>query len=205
MATPAIKLIGTTGDDRLVASNQNFISGGAGNDQITLNGSGTVDGGAGNDTIFGSWGRDSLVGGAGNDQITAGAGDDFLSGGDGNDFLSGGTGNDTLIGGAGNDTLNGIGGTRDLMATTHIDTLTGGPGGDTFVLANNYCHLGPADFCLITDFNPAEDRLFLLRGRYQHLRAGVTGTEVYENGDLIAVLQGCDLQSLNGRHVQWQG
>jgi len=61
MATPAIKLIGTTGDDRLVASNQNFISGGAGNDQITLNGSGTVDGGAGNDTIFGSWGRGLFI------------------------------------------------------------------------------------------------------------------------------------------------
>lgn len=220
--TTTIRLVGTIGDDRLIATNQNWILGGFGNDYISARREATIEGGGGNDRIYGSngkdsisggtgndtivagWGDDTIHGGDGNDQITAEDGNDYLDGGAGNDFLSGGWGNDTLIGGAGNDHLNGIGGTRNTREKIHVDWLTGGPGADTFALSNNYCHLGPGDYAVITDFNPAEDRLLLYRGRFQYLRTGNTGTEVYENGDLIAVLQGCDLQTLTGRHVAWQ-
>jgi Ca2+-binding RTX toxin-like protein len=70
---------------------------------------------------------------------------DYIDSRDGNDNLSGSNGDDTLIRGSGNDTLCGGFGS---------DELTGGSGSDYFFY--NYLAEGGD---IITDFNPAEDRL----------------------------------------------
>lgn len=67
-------------------------------------------------------------------------------GGGGNDYIQGGVGPDLLIGGAGNDFLFGKAGN---------DTLTGGSGADQFqVITYNGVDV-------ITDYNPAEDHLYI--------------------------------------------
>jgi Ca2+-binding RTX toxin-like protein len=91
-------LVGTAGDDVLVAGiGDNLINAGDGNDVLTA--------GSGNDTLHGEAGNDSLFSGAGNDLLDGGLGNDILNGGEGDDFLIGGLGNNSLTGGAGADTF----------------------------------------------------------------------------------------------------
>ena len=94
-------LVGTTGDDSLVAYDNGAVSyqGLAGND--TLNGAGgddTLDGGANNDTLNGSTGNDTLIGGIGNDNLNGGSGDDnyVFALGDGQDTIYEESGSDTI-------------------------------------------------------------------------------------------------------------
>jgi choice-of-anchor C domain-containing protein len=80
------KLVGTTGDDTLVAD-------------------------AAGSTLAGKKGNDLLCGGKGNDKLKGGPGDDLQFGLGGNDKLNGSSGNDGLSGGPGDDKLNGKSGT----------------------------------------------------------------------------------------------
>ena len=94
-------LVGTAGDDSLLAYDNGAVSyqGVAGND--TLNGAGgddTLDGGADNDTLNGGSGNDDLIGGIGNDSLGGGSGDDsyVFALGDGQDVIYEESGNDTI-------------------------------------------------------------------------------------------------------------
>jgi Ca2+-binding RTX toxin-like protein len=79
------RLVGTGGDDVLVAGDLDS----------------TLVGLGGNDLLSGGSGNDFLQGGAGNDILNGGSGYDILHGDDGNDILSGGSDRDTLKGGTG--------------------------------------------------------------------------------------------------------
>ena len=81
------KLVGTAGNDILVA--------GTAYDEL--------QGLGGDDRLLGDNGKESLIGGDGNDWLSGGNGNDALNGADGNDILVGGAGADTLTGGVGDD------------------------------------------------------------------------------------------------------
>ncbi|MDF1721638.1 MAG: hypothetical protein P1U65_13260, partial [Minwuia sp.] len=86
----ARRIVGTEGDDLLVADMlDNLIDGLGGND--------TIEGLFGGDLLSGGTGADSLVGETGADTLRGGDDDDTLNGGNGDDVLDGGTGNDTLL------------------------------------------------------------------------------------------------------------
>jgi Ca2+-binding RTX toxin-like protein len=75
-------LVGTTGDDSLIAYDNGAVS---------------YQGLAGNDTLNGAGGDDTLDGGVGNDTLSGGSGDDTIIGGVGSDNLYGGSGNDSYV------------------------------------------------------------------------------------------------------------
>jgi Ca2+-binding RTX toxin-like protein len=145
-------IVGTPGDDRIVAGTRGVnldgdsdvdvtgpsvgpnleLDGGDGNDVLSAAGKhGTgqplavdvrLDGGNGADTLTGGRADDVLLGDAGDDVLSGGAGNDTLYGDDGNDTLTGGLGKDTFYGGAGDDTF--------YAADGKPDTLYGGDGTD---------------------------------------------------------------------------
>lgn len=127
-----------------------------GNDVIaTAAGHDVVYAGSGNDIVSTGKGNDQLYGGSGDDKLSGGADQDYLEGGSGHDTLDGGTGNDILLGGTGNDILIGGQGNDQLYAGSGDDVLTGGTGSGFFGTLLN------AGVDVITDFNAAEDSLFL--------------------------------------------
>ncbi|WP_413168105.1 calcium-binding protein [Capilliphycus salinus ALCB114379] len=186
-------LFGNQGSDLLDGDEgDDTIFGGQGDDQI-------VDIGGGNDQIFGNLGNDLINGTEGNDQVFGGQGDDLITGGAGNDLVSGDKGNDILFGIDNSNTSNpGLG---------EIDTLTGGEGFDFFYLGSElslyYVGLGSEDFALITDFNPAEDILFVGgtdRVTLSDLNLGQAGTGAgifTLNNDVIAFIPGTNSSELN--------
>ncbi len=151
------------------------------------------------DRITGDQAANFLFGEGGDDEIQGGAGDDFLSGGQGDDWLEGGTGSDELLGGSGVDALVGYGGQMN-----EIDFLTGGSGMDWFVLGDEagayYLDNGVVydnSFAVITDFNPADDFVFLANtGGFYQLSFGEFGvgstavdTLITLDGDIVGILQ----------------
>ena len=100
----------------------------------------------------------------------AGPTNQALNGTSNADTLNGGQGDDILFGNGGADTLNGGAGFDILIGGTGADNLTGGAGNDQFVIlsgdspaliggsGNNGTISG---FDVITDFNPAQDKLSL--------------------------------------------
>ena len=159
---------GDTGDDRISGS-----PGGAEN----------IDGGAGDDWIIGRgnftdnpggivYPGDTLIGGEGNDTIISHTTHDeapaVLSGGDGN----------------------------DILLTTGAAIMTGGAGQDIFGLSeSNYP--GRLGHSTITDFDPAEDLLYLEAGyEFNGLTLSVVpwddglGTDVFSGSELIARVTG---------------
>ena len=128
-------ICGEGGDDTIIAGNgQDVVFGGAGNDIIEAGqGKDVVYGQDGDDIIAGGRGKDTLIGGAGDDSIRGNEGTDTIDGGAGDDILRGGQKADTIDGGNGNDTL--IGGTRPdiLNGGAGVDTYNGGGGVDTCV------------------------------------------------------------------------
>jgi len=127
--------------------------------------------------ISGSSGDDDLFGTAGDDDLLGEAGSDRLLGGDGSDFLYG---SDSASRGRG-----------------EVDRLTGGAGADVFFLGDAhgpfYVNRGSDDYALSTDFDGAQDRLFLADSSADYsIVLGTTETFVYRGGsdrkDLIAVL-----------------
>lgn len=99
---------------------------------------------AGNDRFDLSNGADRAYGYAGNDRMLGLAGNDTLEGGSGNDSLYGGTGSDRIVGGAG----------KDLMS--------GSTGSDVFIFRSASETRASSTYAdVITDFNPAYDRISL--------------------------------------------
>ena len=136
-----IVLGGSGNDDLTISGIRDIVLGGSGDDTITVNGfCAIVRGGSGADTIYGldnAWSMETLRGDGGNDTIYGRAGWDTIYGGAGNDIIDGGAGRDKIVGGEGD------------------DTLTGGSGADIFYFWEDH------GTDTITDFNVAEDKIFL--------------------------------------------
>jgi Ca2+-binding RTX toxin-like protein len=187
------------------------LMGGIGNDYYLINSADDVvieERGRGTDTIeftgFTSYtlvnNVERLVLGTGAVHGTGNSLNNTLTGNSDNNSLFGGAGNDSIFGGAGNDTLTGANGS----VRNEIDTLTGGSGADLFVLGNasgtfyndDYSsQTGTTDYALITDFNPAEDRLQLKSGSYYFTAAAGGNQDLYMvtsefRNEMIARLQG---------------
>jgi serralysin len=180
----------------------------------------SIDDGGDDDVIFSADSDNSLTTGAGNDVIGGSEGDDTLSGQEGNDIIAGLGGSDDLRGGEGNDTLTGggVSFTEDRLYvtvdTTGIDTLTGGEENDLFVIggktsatsaevAVHYDDAGNNDYALITDFDKGQDEI-KLGGSIDDYRLGSSprdlseGTALYQDNELIAIIQGDSDLSLSG-------
>jgi serralysin len=180
----------------------------------------TIDDGGDDDVIFSEDSDNSLATGAGNDVIGGSKGNDTLSGQEGNDIVAGLGGSDDLRGGKGNDTLTGggISFTEDRLYvttdTTGIDTLSGGAGNDLFVLGGktsatsgevvvHYDEAGKNDYALITDFENTQDEI-KLGGSIDDYRLGSSprdlpeGTAIYQENELVAIIQGSSDLSLSG-------
>ncbi|GAB3267055.1 calcium-binding protein [Kineosporia babensis] len=151
-------VIGTKGDDRLVAKRIGDVLCGLGGNDVLLGSAGkdTLDGGAGDDILNGGLGADVLIGGSGtdtlsyadrttpvtvdlsskagvggkneNDRIFAGIED--VLGGTGNDRITGNALANLLTGGAGNDLLIGAAAGDTLSGGAGNDKLLGGDGND---------------------------------------------------------------------------
>ena len=180
----------------------------------------SVDGDGDDDIILSPDSGNSLATGAGNDIVGGSEGNDTLSGQKGNDIVAGLGGSDDLRGGKGNDTLTGggISFTEDrlyvTLDTTGIDTLTGGEGNDLFVIGGkcsatseeivvHYDEAGNNDYALITDFDNTQDEI-KLGGSIDDYRLGSSpsnlpeGTALYQDKELIAIIQGDSDLSLSG-------
>ena len=131
-------ILGTTGDDEIMAL--------GGNDLIcSLSGDDTIYGGTGADNINAGGGDDTVLGEGGNDRIFAGRGVDMVMGGGGNDRIAGGDGNDTLYGGFGDDQIRGNLGRDTLVGNQGDDVLFGGAWLDNFDGGQGF------DACTLTD------------------------------------------------------
>ena len=140
----AIVFVGTEADEEVNGTNGvDYLYGYYGNDRLF--------GLGGTDILRGSFGNDYLDGGDGSDGISGNADDDTILGGNGLDIIRGDDGQDSIDGGGGDDIISGgFGG----------DTLTGGDGADIFVYTTGR-HSVAKRVDVITDFNPAEDRIDL--------------------------------------------
>ncbi len=203
IADADIVIDNTEGKDLLDGrSNADAILGGQGDDIISD--------GRENDVLFGGDVRDRLFGEVGDDLLFGDDGRDRLFGGDGLDTLNGGLGNDLLIGGEDEDRLIGVELNSSQPGLKEHDTLAGGLGTDTFVLGNeagifysdgDYFASGDADFALIEDLNPHEDKIQLFGKVEQYsleLQSNSAGNSdaklIYDSGldsktELIAVLK----------------
>jgi Ca2+-binding RTX toxin-like protein len=177
-------LLGTPGDDVLIAGQgDNHLYGGDGDDVLKAGaGNNELFGGNGNDLLFSGSGNDLLDGGAGVNTVsyanatsavhvdlniitaqhTGGAGIDTLAnvanliGSNYDDTLTGGYDNNVFHGGLGNDFLNGGGGDDVLVGGPGNNTLTGGSGSDTFAWEH-----GNVGHDRVTDFSIGVDKLDL--------------------------------------------
>jgi Ca2+-binding RTX toxin-like protein len=146
MASDVVVELAGEGDDKVVASVDDWVLG-AEFERLALEGSAVKgSGNAAANTLSGSAGANHLLGLGGNDTIFAGSGSDTLDGGDGADSLSGQDGNDTLIGGAGNDTLRGGNGADRFRFVTpapgegvdRIEDFSSAAGDKILVVAANF-------------------------------------------------------------------
>lgn len=170
-------------------SADNQLNGGSGNDTLYgLQGNDSLTGGTGQDIMYGGIGNDSYdvdhvadviheFAGEGIDTVKSSISyslGDFLenltltksaaingTGNALNNILTGNTGINTLDGGLGSDTLKGGLGN---------DVLTGGLGSDTFVFDTTLNAASNKD--TVTDFNPTEDTLALVRSIFSKLNTG---------------------------------
>lgn len=207
-------LLGEQGSDSLFGlEGDDTIRGLGGDDFIFGNqGADILGGSEGNDVIFGGKGDDSVASiGGGDDQVFGNLDNDLLQGGEGNDQIYGGQGDDRVLGDGGNDVVSGDKGNDFLVGVDiqnisnpgfgEIDTLVGGEGADIFALVGSdspsyYVGLGNSDLGLITDFNIAEDRIFVSETDNVtiddlDLEEFGSGVGIFsQNGDLIALVQG---------------
>lgn len=192
----------------------------------------TLLGGPGNDILLDFGGDNFLFGDLGDDILTGAEGNDILDGGQGNDILSGRSGNNFLFGGIGDDTLTGggiayvnVGSSTPMLIvtadTSGIDTLTGAEGADRFVLGGNpdyqlgsgappviyYDEAGSNDYAIITDFDSTQDTIELGGFKNDYYLSSspsslLTGTAIYRQDELIAIVQGSLDLSLNASYFQ---
>ncbi|MEM1172065.1 MAG: calcium-binding protein [Cyanobacteria bacterium P01_H01_bin.35] len=217
-ATIEVTLIGGAGNDRLLGSTStdvsNFFDGGTGNDFIQFGGTGDqlIGNTQGNDTVIaaqgeatpfiivdtqgsntlsGGLGDDSLVTGAGNDSIVAGVqgetGNDSIVAGAGDDVIFGRGGTDTILGGAGDDYIAaGLNGTGD--------SLIGGEGNDSF--AYFAVEDGVTENSVITDFDPADDRILLLDDGFNLVNS--SKNSVIASADFVSIDPGRNYENGDG-------
>jgi len=121
----------------------------------------------------------TLIGGKGADHLVGGAKADLLAGGAGHDILSGGQGDDILMDGAGG------------------DRLTGGAGADIFVMAAD----GERD--VITDFDPANDRLDLSRWPMMRDKGQLTFSETSFGAIVQFGSETLEIRTANGKPLSW--
>ncbi|MGH1331879.1 MAG: calcium-binding protein [Paracoccaceae bacterium] len=209
------------GDDRIFAgSGDDTVNAGDGNDRML--------GGTGDDVIYGGAGQDLVRPGDGDDRVFLGSGNDFVQKSDeGDDFIRGGKGADFIDDRAGANTIFGEEGAdlliavdEDGAANAGADTVHGGYGNDIIIAdegdvvtggANEdqfFVEIGTAndnDPTLITDMNPAEDRVTLLfnenavNAEVELLQAdNGEDVNVLVDGNLQTVLQGVKLADLDG-------
>lgn len=192
-------LLGGSGNDRIIAANNDSIDGGAGIDFASVRTIGfdprvRADGewiGITSTGQLGGGGTLTLSTGVrltnietldltlapGNDRVSTGASNDVIRGDGGNDILSTLGGDDQLFGNAGNDTLDGGAGADRLLGGSGLDTLIGGAGADIFLL--DQWGEGGAD-----QFDPGLDRVpdfNVAEGDRYDARLGVS----FGNGDFI--------------------
>jgi Ca2+-binding RTX toxin-like protein len=100
-------LMGTAGDDNIIAfAGDDVAMGNGGADAISAGEGGDfVSGGNGRDVIFAGAGDDQVLAGADNDIVYGDAGADRIFGDQGNDLITAGAGDDTVFGGAGDDLI----------------------------------------------------------------------------------------------------
>ena len=136
--------------------------------------------GDGDDEVFGEGGDDLIAGGAGDDRLFGRWGDDVILGGAGDDRIGGGVGADVQTGGAGAD----IFGVGFSTAPYVLDTVVPSVGPDTGV--------GPGARDVITDFDPAEDRINVtgFQFAFPELEIAYLGEEAFD----------FDLDALQVRH-----
>jgi Domain of unknown function (DUF4114)/von Willebrand factor type A domain/Calx-beta domain len=130
-----------------------------------------------------------------------------------NDVISGNRLNNNLQGGDGDDTISGVSDNPIDFGKGEIDILTGNAGKDSFILDYGYYDDGNSlapgidDYVIITDFNPAEDKIILgsQPTRYRLAASpitGVAGQALYfdkpgeEPDELIAIIQGVNSNNL---------
>lgn len=187
-----------------------LIYGGAGADVIMGNGS--------NDTLYGGDDEtgtgdvaDTIAGGLGNDLIFGGGGDDVIVNQNGVDTVTGtGDGNDTITGGAGADIFVFSDAAFDGEAITDTtgggddttgggdDTTSGGSGSDTLPIPD-FVPGTANDADVITDFNPAEDRLVFSFEQFVFSNAAELATiaEVVD-GNVVLTFDDGDTLTLQG-------
>lgn len=114
-------LVGTAGDDVIIAGNGGaLVFGLGGNDTLRGgNGKDCLVGGDGDDIAVGGNGRDVLLGGAGNDALHGESDDDVVAGGNGRDLIDGGAGSDACFGTA-KDRFDGCEGDAAASAATPV-------------------------------------------------------------------------------------
>lgn len=195
-------LAGTKFNDILYGNTTaNILAGGEGNDRLAGGGGGdTLLGGDGKDVLSAGVGADVFSGGAGTDTVTyAGAskgvtaslgnvslrageavGDTFVSienliGSDFSDYLAGNSSANSISTGKGNDQLNGGAGN---------DRLSGGSGDDVFLFSSALNASTNVD--VVTDFNVADDVLWLNGDIFKGLADGAFSAAAFRNGTAAA-------------------
>ncbi|MFB0610731.1 M10 family metallopeptidase C-terminal domain-containing protein [Aurantiacibacter poecillastricola] len=159
--------------------------GGDGNDVLIGNEyANTLWGGKGDDTLMGRDGDDVLRGENGDDTIDGGAGDDEIHGANGNDTINGGAGRDTIFGGNGDDTINGGAGN---------DLLRGGGGSNTFVFDTF-----DGSYDKVNGYNAKKDSIEIDSDGSAAFRDVKGGTELYVDGQLVAMFNGTKLADMLG-------
>ncbi|WP_157961695.1 matrixin family metalloprotease [Acuticoccus kandeliae] len=135
-ASSTLRVVGTSGTDKLIGVNDDSKISGAGGADILFGRDGydRLVGDGGDDVLNGLWGDDTLIGGQGNDRMRGGERDDRLLGGHGDDRLFGEEGDDQLIGGSGSERMFGGPGRDTLSGGGGSDEMRGDKGADVFAL-----------------------------------------------------------------------
>lgn len=177
---PAAPMIGTSGNDAIVADMLGQEIDGRGGDD-------TIIGSSGNDTLGGGYGNDMVYGRAGDDKIIGSEGDNVLIGGSGNDIILGGPGDERIHGGPGNDIVK-AGAGDDIIYGGHGNDTIYGEAGDDMIFAgsgNNDIHTGSGrNFVVSGSGNDT------ITGGGQDTLYGGSGDDVISAGNSGSVLYG---------------
>lgn len=184
---------------------------------VEVSGNTVLYGLGGSDRIFGErgvGGDDVLIGGSGDDEIRGRRGDDILLGGSGRDRIYGGSGEDDIIGGAGNDYLRGGSGSDDF----YLDTGIGADFIDSFSISDDLVVLPSSlvdgievrddgqgigelinELASSLDINLGSSFANIASLSAPVIRAIFPASGIYYNDELIGVVGGLDVSTLESR------